>query len=268
MRESSHSKPTTDIARTRFPPDRVLVQRMAGVATRNAAAVYSSTVTLLKGVDTCSSSIAERRYSVWFVWTPNILETEKGESMSYQPATAESVVYPKTIARPSRDVELSAVRKVPVTSALASRQAIRYIPHEDPLTYPFEAENGADSPLTAGRLAMQRPPTESRARGRGPESLRSIVPGAVDDEGFVDGEFDDDWVFNESHSSSAVHNAYNGLTRFSFHFVCAIFFPARYSSPILNRGSSAYETLLAYRLFAYHVSDYQSDDKIRSHLAS
>lgn len=37
------------------------------------------------------------------------------------------------------------------------------------------------------------------------------------------------------------------------------------SSSILRRVSSAYEMLLACRLFAYYVNVYQSDDKLRSH---
>lgn len=90
--------------------------------------------------------------------------------------------------------ELSAVFDVLVTSALASQQAIINIPGEEHLVLPFEAGDGADSPLTARHLQMQtRPSIESRARGRSPETLQSIFPDAVDDdEGFVDGDFDDD----------------------------------------------------------------------------
>lgn len=98
----------------------------------------------------------------------------------------------ETLNALTRDTKVRAVFKVLVTSALASRQAIRYIPHEDHLMLPWEAGDGADSPLTARHLKMQtRRSIESRARGQSPESLQSIFPDAVDDdEGFVDGDFD------------------------------------------------------------------------------
>lgn len=98
----------------------------------------------------------------------------------------------ETINALTRDTKVRAVFKVLVTSALASRQAIRYIPQEDHLMLPWEAGDGADSPLTARHLKMQtRRSIESRARGQSPESLQSIFPDAVDDdEGFVDGDFD------------------------------------------------------------------------------
>lgn len=95
----------------------------------------------------------------------------------------------------TRDPEVCAVFKVLVTSALASRQATRYIPFEDHLRLPLNAGDGTDSPLTARHLKMRtRRSTESRARSQSPDSIRSIFPGAEavdDDEGFVDGIFDD-----------------------------------------------------------------------------
>lgn len=94
----------------------------------------------------------------------------------------------------TRDPEVRAVFKVLVTSATASRQAVKYIPREDHLMLPSDAGDGADSALTARHLKMQRKrSTPSRARDQSPESLDSIFPDAVsdDDERFVDGTFDE-----------------------------------------------------------------------------
>lgn len=46
----------------------------------------------------------------------------------------------------TRDPAVCAVFKVLVTSALASQQAIRYMPHEDHLMLPLDNGDGADSP--------------------------------------------------------------------------------------------------------------------------
>lgn len=99
----------------------------------------------------------------------------------------------ETLNNLTRDPDVDANFKVLVTSALASRQAIRYIPPEDHLMLPLEAGDGADSPLTAKHFKVQtRRSRESRARSQSPESLQSIFPeGMDDDEGFVDGIFDD-----------------------------------------------------------------------------
>lgn len=94
----------------------------------------------------------------------------------------------------TRDPKVYAVFKVLVTSAMGSRQAIRYIPHEDHLMLPLDAGDGANSPLTVRHLKMQaRRSAGSRVRDQSPESLQSIFPEAVDDdEGFVDGIFEDE----------------------------------------------------------------------------
>lgn len=100
----------------------------------------------------------------------------------------------KTLKDLTRDPEVCAVFKVLVTSAMASRQAVRYIPREDHLMLPLDNGDGTDSALTARHLKMQtRRSTQSRARDQSPESLYSIFPDAVsdDDEGFVDGIFDE-----------------------------------------------------------------------------
>ena len=63
------------------------------------------------------------------------------------------------------DPEVCAVLKVLITSAVASRQAIKYIPREDHLMLPSDVGNGSDSPLTARHFKMQmRRSTEFRAR--------------------------------------------------------------------------------------------------------
>ena len=99
----------------------------------------------------------------------------------------------ETLNALTRDQEVHAVFKVLATSAMASRQAIRYIPPEDHLMLPSDAGDGADSPLTARQLKMQaRLSTGSRVRDLSPDSLHPVFPEAVDDdEGFVDGIFDD-----------------------------------------------------------------------------
>lgn len=79
---------------------------------------------------------------------------------------------------------------------MASRQAVRYIPREDHLMLPVDAGDGADNPLTARNLKMQtKRSAQSRFRDPSPGSLHSIFPDAVsdddDDEGFVDGAFDE-----------------------------------------------------------------------------
>ena len=99
----------------------------------------------------------------------------------------------ETLNALTRDQEICAVFKVLATSAMASRQAIRYIPPEDHLMLPLDAGDGADSPLTARQLKMKaRLSTGSRVRDLSPDFLHPIFPEAVDDdEGFVDGIFDD-----------------------------------------------------------------------------
>ena len=105
----------------------------------------------------------------------------------------------ETLNTLTRDPEVCAVFKVLVTSALASRQAIKYIPREDHLTLPLDAGDGADSVLTARHMKMQtRQSTESRTQIGNSESLQSIFPSAdedddddEDDEGFVEGDFND-----------------------------------------------------------------------------
>ncbi|KAM0799545.1 hypothetical protein BDR22DRAFT_822230 [Usnea florida] len=99
----------------------------------------------------------------------------------------------ETLNALTRDPEVWAAFKVLVTSAVASRQAINYIPREDHLILPSDAGNGSDGPLTARHFRMQmRRSTECRARSQSLESLRSIFPEDVnDDEGFVDGNFDE-----------------------------------------------------------------------------
>lgn len=101
----------------------------------------------------------------------------------------------ETLNALTRDPEVYAVFKVLATSAMASRQAIKYIPREDHLMLPLEAGDGPDSPLTARHLKMQaKRSMNSRARNISPESLLSIFPQEVDDddEGFVEGIFDDE----------------------------------------------------------------------------
>ena len=92
----------------------------------------------------------------------------------------------------TRDPEVWAAFKVLITSAVASRQAIKYIPREDHLMLPSDVGDGSDCPLTARHFKMQmRRSTESRAPSQSLESLHSIFPEAViEDEGFVDGNFD------------------------------------------------------------------------------
>ena len=93
----------------------------------------------------------------------------------------------------TRDPEVEAAFKVLITSAVASRQAIKFIPREDHLMLPSDVGNGSDCPLTARHFKMQMSrSTEFRARSQSLESLHSIFPEAVDDdEGFVDGNFDE-----------------------------------------------------------------------------
>ena len=93
----------------------------------------------------------------------------------------------------TRDPEVWAAFKVLITSAVASRQAIKYIPREDHLMLPLDVGNGSECPLTAKHFRMQMSrSTECRARSASLESLHSIFPEAVnDDEGFVDGIFDE-----------------------------------------------------------------------------
>ena len=93
----------------------------------------------------------------------------------------------------TRDPEVWATFKVLVTSAVASRQAIKYIPREDHLMLPSDVGNGSDFPLTARNFRMQMSrSTECRARSESLESLHSFFPEAVnDDEGFVDGNFEE-----------------------------------------------------------------------------
>ena len=100
----------------------------------------------------------------------------------------------ETLNALTRDPAVCAVFKVLVTSALASRQAIAYIPPEDHLMLPLDAGDAADSPLSAKHLKMQtRRSKESHVRSHTPESLQSVLPEAGDDdEGFVDGVFDDE----------------------------------------------------------------------------
>ena len=99
----------------------------------------------------------------------------------------------ETLNALTRDPKVHAAFKVLVTSAVFSRQAIKYIPREDHLMLSSDVGNGFDSPLTARHFKMQmRRSTEFRARSQSPESLHSIFPEAVDDdEGFVDGNFDE-----------------------------------------------------------------------------
>ena len=99
----------------------------------------------------------------------------------------------ETLNALTRDPEVWAAFKVLVTSAVANRQAIDYIPRENHLMLPSDAGNGPDSSLTARHFRMQmRRSTECRARSQSLESLRSIFPEPLnDDEGFVDGNFDE-----------------------------------------------------------------------------
>ncbi len=101
----------------------------------------------------------------------------------------------ETLNALTRDPEVCAVFKVLVTSALASRQAIRYIPHEDQLRLPLDAGDSAVGPLTARHLKVQmKQSTQSQTPVGDSESLRSILPDSEDDdgdEGFFDGDFDD-----------------------------------------------------------------------------
>ena len=99
----------------------------------------------------------------------------------------------ETLNTLTRDPQVHAAFKVLVTSAVASRQAIKYIPREDHLMLPSNVGNGSDSPLTARHFKMQmKRSSELRARSQSFESLHSIFPEAVDDdEGFVDGDFDE-----------------------------------------------------------------------------
>lgn len=100
----------------------------------------------------------------------------------------------ETLNALTRDPKVSAVLKVLVTSAVASRQAIRYIPREDYLMLPSDLGDGTDSPLTVRHLRMQGTrSTGSRARDHSSESLGSnLAEEEDDDEGFVDGMFDDE----------------------------------------------------------------------------
>lgn len=95
----------------------------------------------------------------------------------------------------TRDPDVCAVFKVLATSALASRQAIRYIPGEDHLILPLDAGDGAENPLTPRHFQMQPGRSMgSRTQLGTPESLQSIFPQAEeedDDEGFFDGIYDD-----------------------------------------------------------------------------
>ena len=93
----------------------------------------------------------------------------------------------------TRDPEVWAAFKVLVTSAVTSRQAIKYIPREDHLMLPSDVGNGSDCPLTARHFKMQMSrSTELCARSQSLESLHSIFPEAMDnDEGFVDGNFEE-----------------------------------------------------------------------------
>ena len=76
-----------------------------------------------------------------------------------------------------RDPKVYAVFKVLVTSAMASREATRYIPPQDHLMLPLDAGDGANSPLTARQLKMQaRRSVGSHARDQSPESLQSSSP--------------------------------------------------------------------------------------------
>ena len=100
----------------------------------------------------------------------------------------------ETLNSLTRDINVYAVFKVLATSAMASRQAIRYIPREDHLMLPLDAGKGTNSPLTARHLKMQaRRSLASRTRSPSPESPQSPSPGAMyDDEGFVDGVSDEE----------------------------------------------------------------------------
>ena len=70
----------------------------------------------------------------------------------------------ETLNALTRDPAVCAVLKVLVTSALASRQAIRYMPHEDHLMLPLDTGDGAGSPFTARHFKTHtRRSTESRA---------------------------------------------------------------------------------------------------------
>ena len=99
----------------------------------------------------------------------------------------------KTLNDLTRDPEVWAAFKVLITSAVASRQATKYIPREDHLMLPSDVGNSSDCPLAAKHFRMQMSrSTESRARSESLESLHSIFPEAVDDdEGVVDGNFDE-----------------------------------------------------------------------------
>ena len=99
----------------------------------------------------------------------------------------------ETLNSLTRDPNIDAVFKVLATSAMASRQAVKYIPREDHLMLPLDDGDKASSPLTTRHLKMYaRRSAGSNLRSQSPESLQSIFPEAVDDdEGFVDGIFDD-----------------------------------------------------------------------------
>ena len=99
----------------------------------------------------------------------------------------------ETLNSLTRDPDVCAVFKVLATSAMASRQAVRYIPPEDHLMLPLDDGHENSSPLTARHMKMYaRRSAGSTFRSRSPESLQSIFPEAADDDkGFVDGVFDD-----------------------------------------------------------------------------
>ena len=94
----------------------------------------------------------------------------------------------------TRDLNVYALFKVLATSPMTSRQAVKYIPEEDYLMLPSDAGDCASVPLTPRQLTMQAGRSMgSRARNRSSDSLHSIFPEVMDDdEGFVDGIFDDE----------------------------------------------------------------------------
>ena len=89
----------------------------------------------------------------------------------------------------TRDPEVQVVFRVLANSLL------RYTPPEDHLMLPLDAGDDANSPMTARHMEMYaRRSAGFHACSRSPESLQSIFPEVVDDdEGFVDGIFDDDY---------------------------------------------------------------------------
>ena len=99
----------------------------------------------------------------------------------------------ETLNSLTRDQNVQAAFKVLATSAMTSRQATKYIPREDHLMLPLDAGHVGDSPMTARQLTMQaRRPIGLSTRDQSPDSLLSIFDEADDDdEGFVDGVFDD-----------------------------------------------------------------------------